>query len=512
MRLSILKKSLIPAPASKPERQLNLKAYAGLMGALAGLKQYSYALDYLAPAQTEAQLANDSNLLAPVFKMLGAIYMEMGKPDSALHYFERAYWLFGNQGNLRFQAEVLGLSIDCLHKLDQSRLAKIHLQALSNLSEKINTPALKVAYFARAAALGQRTGFSAEALRYANIALVWADSTRSNYYKTIILKTRAEALESLGQSSKAISDLNKVLSIKDSIANQDKVGRSRRILLRQQSAQQDAERKAQLDEARYQQNRIVFAWALSGVLALAALAFLLFCLRTYKKIERQNDELEQLHKLKDRLFGIISHDLRSPLHKALILLNDRPPCAENLALLRDTVARTTLMTDSLLAWASVQMKNMANGQRVEVLPAQFVENVLEANQNEIIDKKLHVSNAVDARQAIMGCPDLLQITLRNIVSNAIRHSPVGKQIMVKSEIVGGEYRLSVRDEGPGFAVEDGLLLFKPGPLAHSTFSAQAGIGLYLCQELLRKEGARIEVASEPSMGSTFTICCSAKST
>lgn len=495
-------KALFPSASSKPEYQLNIKAYTGIMGALAGLKQFSNALEYLAPAQQYAGMAKDSNLLAPLYKVLGALYAEMGKPDSALYYYEKAYRRFVNQGNLRFQAEVIGLSVDCLLEQKQLTLAQKHLDLLDGLRKSIETPSLNLGYFSRLAAIAQYMGHHTDALRHANEALIWADSTRSGYYKTIILKTRAAALESLGQSVKAIADLNTVLTLKDSALSQTKVARVRRILLQRQLV----ENKTKFDQDRYDRYILLLGWALTVVIAGAALSFAFLRIRSYQQVTRQKNELERLHQVKDQLFAIISHDLRSPLQKALIILNSRLT-AENTALLRDKLSRTALMTDSMLIWAKQQMGRTQSMHFSSIVPARIAEDVLAGFQNEIIDKQLLVTNKIAPDLVMVGCPDLLVISLRNIVSNAIRHSPPGKEIMLRSANGGGELRLSVRDEGPGFEATAGGVEQMRDPFSANPYPSQAGIGLFLCQELLRDAGAHIEVASEPGRGSTITICC-----
>src|SRR5205085_1012716 len=101
--------------------------------------------------------------------------------------------------------------------------------------------------------------------------------------------------------------------------------------------------------------------------------------------------------------------------------------------------------------------------------------------------------------------------LTNLVSNAIKHTPLGGNIVIAAREAAGRRELveiSVRDNGCGIPPEEQERIFerlyqvKAGDAATEQ---GIGLGLYLCRELVQLHGGSIRVESEPGKGSTFSF-------
>jgi len=104
-------------------------------------------------------------------------------------------------------------------------------------------------------------------------------------------------------------------------------------------------------------------------------------------------------------------------------------------------------------------------------------------------------------------PRFLELILANLVGNAIKYTPAGA-VEVALEGRGDEVRVSVSDSGPGIPVEEQERVFEP--FARGARDAEAlvpglGLGLAIVRDLGAAIGARVELASMPGAGSTFTV-------
>lgn len=102
--------------------------------------------------------------------------------------------------------------------------------------------------------------------------------------------------------------------------------------------------------------------------------------------------------------------------------------------------------------------------------------------------------------------DPIQIcrVLKNLVENALKHNPPGVEMQVEAQLVGDRIQCSVQDNGSGVSAEQCEYLFKlfeRGPNARHTNGL--GIGLHLCQQIIRSHGGDIHVANCPEGGARF---------
>jgi len=104
-------------------------------------------------------------------------------------------------------------------------------------------------------------------------------------------------------------------------------------------------------------------------------------------------------------------------------------------------------------------------------------------------------------------PDRLAQALGNVVSNAIKYTPPGREVTVSAGMEAEEVWICVRDSGPGITSEEQAHIFTPfyRGSAGRRFPQGMGLGLSIARDLVTAHGGRIEVQSAPGAGSTFTI-------
>jgi len=117
-----------------------------------------------------------------------------------------------------------------------------------------------------------------------------------------------------------------------------------------------------------------------------------------------------------------------------------------------------------------------------------------------------VTTEIDDRHDLLGSSKELHSAFSNLVSNAVRYTPAGGHITVRWESDGGGARLAVSDTGQGIPAQHLPRLterFYRVSTSRSRESGGTGLGLSIVKHVLQLHQARLEIRSEPGVGSTF---------
>ncbi|GAB4397608.1 MAG: hypothetical protein OHK0053_14440 [Microscillaceae bacterium] len=233
---------------------------------------------------------------------------------------------------------------------------------------------------------------------------------------------------------------------------------------------------------------------------------------SYEKLDVQSQVLQQLNATKDRLFAIIGHDLRTPIHslKGLMELVETQSIAPgdffNLtAKLRNSVEHVHFTLNNLLQWANAQMQGLLTQTKVVYLYALAEENCLLLQEMAQL-KNIQLHNQIHPEEKALADPDHIKLIFRNLLGNALKFTPSGGQVWLKAKAEAGFCVVEVKDTGIGLAPEILSQVFKTDLLPSRRGTAGekgTGLGLALCQEFVRKNGGKIWVESEISRGTTF---------
>jgi signal transduction histidine kinase len=112
------------------------------------------------------------------------------------------------------------------------------------------------------------------------------------------------------------------------------------------------------------------------------------------------------------------------------------------------------------------------------------------------------------RVRVRADPDLVETILSNLVSNAVKYSPEGREVTVTVREEPGWVAVDVTDSGNGIAEEDLSKLFQPFGRLQGAIAAGiqgTGLGLHLSRGLAQAQGGDIDVTSRSGEGSTFTL-------
>ncbi len=229
------------------------------------------------------------------------------------------------------------------------------------------------------------------------------------------------------------------------------------------------------------------------------------------------ENTRELDRLKSEFVAVVSHEVRTPLTSikgALELLsderffhlNDRQ--RELFRICSSNIDRLVTLISSILDFSKLE----ANRLTITVLPTQ-IHDVLE-------DVARHMEPAATPRQQtvrVVSQDDLPLVAadafrvgqvLTNLVSNALKFSPEGSDVVIESFELPDALQISVRDTGPGIATQDLPKLFHRFSQLDNHPNRRVGgtgLGLVICKGIIEQHGGHIWVESAPGKGSTFAF-------
>jgi len=310
----------------------------------------------------------------------------------------------------------------------------------------------------------------------------------------------SDMYRAMGNPEKEANFLRQYYQLKDSLFSADSKNELTQLEADYQMEKKNAElvkKDAEVIKRKSQRN-ILLIIAIAAAVLLAGVAWFYNRIRRKNSklseqnitINNQNTELQTLNSVKDRLFSIISHDLRNPLvtlQSYLTLAGNENLAPEKKEQYRlqttNAVAQTSNMLDNLLAWANMQIKNT----KASITPIDVDELVsdtrsgaeAQAAQKQVI---IHEDLAITT---VPGDYNILSIALRNLLTNAIKFSDKEGNIWINAEKKDDNILISVKDEGVGMSAEQikELKTQQQSSSAGTAGEKGTGLGLYLVQEL-----------------------------
>lgn len=235
-------------------------------------------------------------------------------------------------------------------------------------------------------------------------------------------------------------------------------------------------------------------------------------------IVAQTEELRKTIMGRDKLYSVIAHDLRSPMGSIKMVLNmlilNLPSetiggeMYELLTMANQTTEDVFSLLDNLLKWTKSQIGKL-NVVYQDIDMVEVVEGVSEIFTMVASLKKIKITLDVPSeRVGVRADIDMVKTVVRNLISNAIKFSNEGSEIVVTLSEEEDMAVVSVKDSGCGIDEENQKKLLHT-ETHFSTFGTNneegSGLGLLLCQDFVIKNGGKLWFASKKGEGSTFSF-------
>lgn len=510
---------------------------------------YVYAAEALHEALATYEALGDSVGMSNAWNNLGNLHRSMGQLDKALEYNRMALaFREGTSDTLLLSASLNNVG-NLLTDLNQIEDAKLHHEralalnravgdrrSIANSLHNLGTIYLKQKNFLLALEFYRNSGAIREEIRDIR-ALTSALSGQAEAY--IGLKRYPQAIAAAersyslarqigvpkeasdasriayqankegGNASKALSYLEIHKHLSDSLVTLDRQKAIANLESVSELNRKQDEIRILEQERIYQRNLLVFI--LTGL--IVTLALLVWIYRSRVRERMISTELRRLGAMKDRMFSILSHDLRSPLnslHSMIELMDMDALNADEWRSFKATLMRQFDVTDETLR----DVLLWANDQFAGELPT-----IQAVNLKEAVDSNVELINLIASRKGVdiivnvdssasvfADRPQLMAI-IRNLLTNAVKFTPSGKSITLTNESLNGNQVLIVKDEGIGMSKEKLNRLFTtPGLLTQGDAGESgSGLGLIFVSELVRRNNGTIQVESTPEVGSIFKV-------
>jgi len=233
-------------------------------------------------------------------------------------------------------------------------------------------------------------------------------------------------------------------------------------------------------------------------------------------VEKQAAELQEANALKDKVFGVIAHDLRGALGSFREFANmmtdsriqlSKEELGEFFVALKEQADTTFELLENLLWWSRCQRKVIKpSPEKFDV--RECIAKVTE-NMSYLLDKKqITVNNNINPGIFVVADQQLISIVVKNLVHNALKFSNNSGTIDIDAVSKDDLAEISITDHGVGIDSDDLPKLFDPNQhLANYGTDGEkgSGLGLQVCKELLEYSKGTIFATSEKGKGSTFTF-------
>ena len=232
-------------------------------------------------------------------------------------------------------------------------------------------------------------------------------------------------------------------------------------------------------------------------------------------ISQQNDQLAVVNAEKDKFFSIIAHDLRGPFNGFLgltqVMAEDLPSMSpaeiQTIAQsLNNSASNLYSLLENLLTWSQL-LRGLTPFTPAPVRLLPLVEKSLQPVLDAVMKKGIDITFNVPDYLEVFADENMIESTIRNLVSNAVKFTKKGGLITITAKAVSQKsVEFRIRDTGIGMNEQILKNLFK---LDHNASrrgtenEPSSGLGLIICKEFVEKHGGQIHVESAEGQGSTF---------
>jgi two-component system sensor histidine kinase/response regulator len=171
--------------------------------------------------------------------------------------------------------------------------------------------------------------------------------------------------------------------------------------------------------------------------------------------EAQREELQQSNDIRNRLLGMVSHDIRTPMYNSMhlieLLLKQKDDVHRMKAISSDVLAGlrvTTQLIDNLLFWSKKNSSGISARFEIMNLAGCLAEEmnllILLANVKSIV-----IENKIPPHLSVYADAQLLRMTIRNLVMNSIKFTPSGGTVCIEASRINGHSEVRITDSGIG---------------------------------------------------------------
>ncbi|WP_372772854.1 ATP-binding protein [Mangrovibacterium sp.] len=509
------------------------------------MKDYSSALKYYGQLANEygSQLTDKEKFL--VYMNTGNVYLEMKEYDKSEELYLKAYQeiqkiddpanlalITYNMGNLFYLQKKYSLSIEYVEKA----LASYSVIGNKYFIELSNRLMGAIQFRLRNYSLAENYYFTAleiaKEIENPKSILANYKSLAGNYW------VWAKATSDTGKYEKALDYLKTWTTYKDSLYQENLATQLLELEKKYETEKKNAkiellgkENLLKAEELLLERQHKKFMLVIIGLLVfiVGVVSYFMIYLskvnvqlkqqsqlifKQKEQITSQNIQLQKAVNTQNKLFGIIAHDLRSPLVSVsnfvrllnFYLKDGRYDAITRMAKEMDRKNEQVLeLTDNLLNWARSQSGDLKP--RIEPISLNEILNQCYQLYLPVAERKQIKLSLQDKNECLLWADrDMVHTICRNLVNNALKFTPKEGSVTISFSCEGKDTRISIKDTGMGISPDRQSRLFnvsKEDVRYGTDGEKSSGLGLSVCREFCDTLNGTIEVESTEGHGSTF---------
>lgn len=239
--------------------------------------------------------------------------------------------------------------------------------------------------------------------------------------------------------------------------------------------------------------------------------------RAYETVKIQNERLQVLNQEKNNMLSIAAHDLKNPMQAIVLAVDLMQVLAQkkNFEGIQYHADKVRIMIDRMLTivenWLSLHSYeiNKLNIKNEQIDLVKIIESTADSYTGKATAKNIELSVTVNCKEAfIIGDESYLEEVFDNIISNAVKYSPLGGNVLVKVYDKGDNFIVSVADTGQGIAADEYDKLFKKFSKLSTKPTAgesSSGLGLAIVKHLVEAMNGVVWCESTYGEGATFKV-------
>ncbi|KHJ37822.1 sensor histidine kinase YycG [Pedobacter glucosidilyticus] len=494
-----------------------VNAYIKLSAIHIQIHDFKSALTYCKMADSLNKDVKDKVFELDIANNMAIAFAEQGKLDDALAMFERVSKLTkGHRGQVAaYASSLMNIGLVYKEKREFNKALDYYQQSYqvsldNNYPEGIlkNMQNISVAYYF----IGDYEKSNKEALKALNkvremgvidLEVEILEGLRTNYLKQKDYKNAHKYTEEYYEASLKLNVKERereISGIKDKYELE--------------KTQEQLKLLNEINETRTKQRNLSIILLVIALLSMVVFAYSYYKIRILNK---QNiivkDKLSESNQVKDRIFSIIGHDLRSAYVSTLGILKlikeDDLSASEKIDMINRVIhqSETALETlDKLLHWGYSQIR----GAKITLedfnctIP---IKQTLDFLAQLIHEKQIEVNNQIDKEVCVLADKNHFNFIIRNLISNAVKFTPQGGKITLTCTDEHEYFKFSIQDSGIGISKDriDKIFTADSSSTSGTHNEKGTGLGLIICKEFIESNGGEIYVSSQEGEGATFSF-------
>ncbi len=277
---------------------------------------------------------------------------------------------------------------------------------------------------------------------------------------------------------------------------------------------------------RFSKSKVQFAYFENKVLIILSSGFIISLLLFFlslslinaqvraQQLNESEIKLRELNASKDKFFSIIAHDLKSPFNSVTSICNllveqIKNKNIEGIDKYANFVIKSSNkamdLLQNLMEWSLSQTGRMEfNPEYFDVVSR--INQIIQFYADIAGQKSITIKNILPHKASVFADKEMISTVLRNLISNAIKFTMPGGNIVISATEKQNEIIFSVSDDGVGISESSIEKLFRIDQTYSTTGTYKetgTGLGLILCKEFVEKHNGKIWVESEEKKGSIF---------